>query len=493
MAVKLVSREQVALEQNVQRPPGPVNALGFVRSAIKAEESDSSDLAESRERQRPHQNADHSVQRPVAQEDPALTDEDSESSQPRRRQKRKAVSAGHSKRQSKPPSRHYQSGVVNLMRSCRPERTLTRKAPRVSRRVRQLQAQHEDELRRQKRLVTKRLEAQTETEEPKHDVPETAACEEPNSELQKESQKEPQKGPQKEPNVQNVQNALPSEQFEQLQEHEERAPRVQSDPLPVEQKPADPAARPKRTKAGQVKKGDLVDPVVGKERQPFQEATPSTPVKAPVATSVGTPPGTPIPQRAAPALALRRWRQARKRQHLLRQMTAMRGEMKFERRQLLSALQGPFNTASLEAELQKHGRDLKSRFQRLYVQMYSERQERSKRLKLIQVLSNEHMELQRAFVKLMNGCGFARPSALRTSPRTQDTDEDQTDQDEDEDDDVIVREESQDDQAALQESQESDSKQKDELKKEMKENALREEMLLRLIDRGNYSKLFASR
>ena len=213
MAVKLVSREQVALEQNVQRPPGPVNALGFVRSAIKAEESDSSDLAESRERQRPHQNADHSVQRPVAQEDPALTDEDSESSQPRRRQKRKAVSAGHSKRQSKPPSRHYQSGVVNLMRSCRPERTLTRKAPRVSRRVRQLQAQHEDELRRQKRLVTKRLEAQTETEEPKHDVPETAACEEPNSELQKESQKEPQKGPQKEPNVQNVQNALPSEQL----------------------------------------------------------------------------------------------------------------------------------------------------------------------------------------------------------------------------------------------------------------------------------------
>ena len=108
------------------------------------------------------------------------------------------------------------------------------------------------------------------------------------------------------------------------------------------------------------------------------------------------------------------------------------------------------------------------------------------------------MELQRAFVKLMNGCGFARPSALRTSPRTQDTDEDQNDQDDqDEDDDVIVREETQDDQDAqmhqMQESQESDSKQKDELKKEMKENALREEMLLRLIDRGNYSKPFASR
>ena len=487
MAVKLVSREQVALEQNVQRPPGPVNALGFVRSAIKAAESDSSGLAESRERQRPRQNTDNSVQSPVAQEDPALTDEDSESSQPRRRQKRKAVSAGHSKRHSIPPSRRYQPGVVNLMRSRRPERTLTRKAPRVSRRIRQLQAQHEDELRRQKRLVTKRLEAQRETKKPMPDVPEAVACEEPNS--------EPQKEPQKELNVQNV---LPPEQSEQLQEHEDQAPRIQSDPLPVEKKPADPA-RPKRTKAEQLQKGDFVDPVVDKERKPL-EATP-TPVKTPIATSMGTLPGTtgtPIPQRAAPALALRRWRQARKRQHLLRQMTAMRGEMKFERRQLLSALQGPFNAASLEAELQKHGRDLKSRFRRLYVQMYSEQQERSKRLGLIQVLSNEHMELQRAFVKLMNGCGFARPSALRTSPRTQDTDEDQNDQDDqDEDDDVIVREETQDDQDAqmhqMQESQESDSKQKDELKKEMKENALREEMLLRLIDRGNYSKPSASR
>lgn len=472
MAVKLVSREQVAREQNVQRPPGPVNALGFVRSAIKAAESDSSDLAESRERQRPRQNTDNSVQSPVAQEDPALTDEDSESSKPCRRQKRKAVSAGHRKRHSKPPSRRYQAGVVNLMRSRRPERTLTRKAPRVSRRVRQLQAQHEDELRRQRRLVTKRLEAQRETKEPKPDVPETVACKEPNSDLQ---------------------NVLPPEQSEQLQEHEDPAPRVQSDPLPVEKKLSDPAARPKRTKAEQLQKGDLVDPVVGKEEKPSQEAILSTPVKMPTATSMNTP-ATPIPQRAAPALALR-WRQARKRQHLLRQMTAMRGEMKFERRQLLSALQGPFNSASLEAELQKHGRDLKSRFQKLSVQMYSAQQERSKLLGMFQVVSNEHMELQRAFVKLMNGCGFARPSALRTSPRTQDTEDqnDQDDQDEDEDDDVIVREESQDDQDAQmqesQESQESHSKQKDELKKEMIENALREEMLLRLIDRGNYSRL----
>jgi len=252
---------------------------------------------------------------------------------------------------------------------------------------------------------------------------------------------------------------------------------VQSDPTYENQaaKPAE-SVTPGTSRTELPPRVDLADPAHGKERvtqpQPCSSLPPasSQPEKRQDAKQ-----GAHTAPRAltVPGLALKRWRQARKRQHLLRQMNAMNGEMKFERRQLVSALQRPFNFSSFEAELQKHNRDLKVRFQSLYRKMSSDRKEKQTRLRVLKVLEAEHTELQRAFAKLMNHCGFARPSALRAPG------DHKTMPEADEDDDDVIVEEIQE----TEEIPEPDSK-KEELKKEMQREAIRAELLLRALDAG---------
>lgn len=424
MAVKLVPRAQVVAQEG--RRPGPVNALAFKRSEV----SRRSEIETEKEFQRKTPRTRRSEPRGKRSPSPvALTDEDSESSRPMRRY----------------PARRSalrRPGTAHLGRKRLPD---GRHPPRVSRRVRQLQAQHEDELwrkRKQKKIEMKKMEKRKREE--------------------REQREEREEVHQKSQDFKSVQEALPPQQsslpeFERRAGlNEERASRVQRDP---EKQRAPP--RPSKAKH------------VAKQLKPSGEKFPVAEGKAP-AVAVGEAKSVPL-QTRAPALALRRWRQARKRQNLLRQITAMRGEMKLERRQLVSALQKPFNLSSLEAEVQQQNRELKLRFQKFYTQMSSSR-------RVLKVLAAEHTELQRAFVRLMNECGFARPSALRMSPKTEagNTHDDQDDQNgqngQDEDDDVIVEGDIEENQ--VQEQNEDREK----LKKEMQREALRAELLLRALD-----------
>lgn len=99
----------------------------------------------------------------------------------------------------------------------------------------------------------------------------------------------------------------------------------------------------------------------------------------------------------------------------------MRGEMKLERRQLLSALQrSSSGYATLEAELHQYAGELKARFRAVSFRLSADQKEHLKRLrelKHLRHLAAEHSELQLAFVNLLNLCGFARTSALRTPGR----------------------------------------------------------------------------
>lgn len=445
MAVKLLSREQVALER--KNAAGPVNALGFPRLKVAKNEGES-DFGESKlqgSRSPRRTGRGDSSERPVATTDES---DSSEMRMPRHR---------HSQR--------YQPGVADVSvprmqpQPSRPGRyerwTQTRRVPRVSQRVRQLQAQHESELSIQfKKKRARKLEKKTECDETKNASKISKSTDSLGSDKKAAFSEVPVQplpdplGVQSDPTYEN-QTANPAESVTSATSGTELPPRV-----------------------------DLADPAHGKERVTQPQSCSSLP-KAPSQPEKrqDAKQGAHTAPRAltVPGVALKRWRQARKRQHLLRQMNAMNGEMKFERRQLVSALQRPFNFATFEAELQKHNRDLKVRFQSLYRKMSSERKEKQTRLRVLKVLEAEHTELQRAFAKLMNHCGFARPSALRapgdhkTMPEADE---------EDDDDDVIVEE--------IQETEEipePDSK-KEELKKEMQREALRAELLLRALDAG---------
>ncbi len=426
MAVKLLSREQVALER--KNAAGPVNALGFPRSKVAKNQDGESDFRESKLQgsRSPRRTGRHG-----GEERTVATTDESDSSEMRMPHRR------HSQR--------YQPGVADVgvprmpqpqpsRPSCYERRTQTRRVPRVSQRVRQLQAQHESELSIQfKKKRVQRLEKKTKGEETKNasKIPKSTdslGSERKASFQEVPGQPLPDLGVQSDPTHEN-QTAKPAESVTSA---------TGGTGLPPGVHLADPHSEEKLT-----------------EPQPGS----SLPT-APRALTV-------------PGVALKRWRQARKRQHLLRQMNAMNVEMKFERRQLVSALQRPFNFSSLEAELQKHNRDLKVRFQSLYRKMSSDRKEQRSRLGVLKVLEAEHTELQRAFVKLMNHCGFARPSALR-APGDHKT----VPEAEEDDDDVIVEE--------IQETEETPEPdlKKEELKKEMQREALRAELLLRALDAG---------
>ena len=173
----------------------------------------------------------------------------------------------------------------------------------------------------------------------------------------------------------------------------------------------------------------------------------------------------------------------------------VRGEMKLERRQLLSALQrSSSGYATLEAELHQYARELKARFRAVSFRLSADQKEHLKclrELKHLRHLAAEHSELQLAFVNLLNLCGFARTSALRTpgstpgrAPGRSRSSHTATGPLPPDDDDVIVEGEDADGTLDAQAEDASVSKTvwRRDVEKEQQE-AARAELLLRAIDR----------
>ena len=425
MPVKLVARQQVE-QSRAAVSVGPVNALGFgSREPLASRRSPSPATSE-----QSHQ----------GQPSCPSTDQDSEIVKPAPRKRR---------RRGPQPSERSARG-----RRWDTSRHRSRVRPRqVSRRVRQLQAQHDCELRlKQRRRIQKSVSPEA--------LPKSEAQKEPSQQC-----------------VEMTSEALPSQSGVEQATVDSH---VQTQE-PQQAQAAEPQAHSQAPSAlPHLKMHSVAESEIPKEVH--REAT------VPNFTRRLRP----------PAVAMRRWRQARKRQSLLQQMQTVCSEMKSERRKLFAALKQPASSFSaLEEELKQQGRELKTRFHTLSLRLSMNQKENQKRqqelnrlraehseLQLeedqkrqqeLNRLRAEHTELQLAFVNLLN-VSMNRTSALRTSasptPKVAPAD--------DHDDDIIV--EGVEDKKCPQEPQWRAPRLED-LQQEKRNHAARVELLLRAVQR----------